>query len=382
MPTSILLVLAAVTGTYVLQMGTAALGLALVRRQDPPAPPSTWPSVTVIVPARNEADGIAACLESLRACDYPADRYEIIVVNDGSTDGTAPRVRAHQTTSASTEPAEAHVRLVATAEASACGARHKPHAVKQGIDAATGEIILTTDADCTVEPGWVKSMVRRCTPGTPFVAGPVVYEHEDLFLPRLQALKLLGLVAYGAGTLGLGTPTFCNSANVAYRRDAIPASETSPNGAAQDELLLQHVAYATDREVAFNPDVEAIVTSQPAPSFVAYLQQQARWSQMGLRYPFWFPRLLVIGLWLTHTVLFLCGAVALAVPAWRQPALGALLIKMAIDAVLTVPHARHVGQRGLLRSAVPTELMLVLVVPLVGLFGSFGSPKWKGRELN
>lgn len=382
MPTPVLVLLAAVTGTYVLQMGTAALGLALVRRQDPPTPPSRWPSVSVIVPARNEADGIAACLESLRACDYPANRYEIIVVNDGSTDGTAPRVRAHQTATPSPESNRAPVRMVATGEASGSGPRHKPHAVEQGIDAATGEIILTTDADCTVGPGWVKSMVVHCTPETPFVAGPVVYEHEDLFLPRLQALELLGLVAYGAGTLGLGMPTFCNSANVAYHRDVIPGSDASPNGAAQDELLLQHVAYATDREVTFTPDVDAVVTSQPAPSFVTYLQQQARWSQMGLRYPFWLPRVLVVGLWLTHTVLFLCGAVALAVPAWRQPTLGALLIKMAIDAVLTVPHARRVGQRDLLRSAVPTELMLVFVVPLVGLFGTFGSPKWKGRELH
>jgi cellulose synthase/poly-beta-1,6-N-acetylglucosamine synthase-like glycosyltransferase len=192
---------------------------------------------------------------------------------------------------------------------------------------------------------------------------------------------LMGLVAYGAGTLGIGLPTFCNSANVAYRRDVIEARDDTPNGAAQDELLLQHVAYDSDRRVVFNPDPEARVTTEPAPSFSAYLEQQSRWAHMGLRYPFALPRGLVFGLWLTHTVLFLALAVALVVPAWRQPTLIAFLGKMAFDALLAAPAARHFGQRRLLRSAVPTELLLLFAVPLVGFVGTFGPVEWKGREL-
>jgi cellulose synthase/poly-beta-1,6-N-acetylglucosamine synthase-like glycosyltransferase len=373
------LCLAVITAAYVLQVGAAAVGFIRVRRQPEPAPPDTWPSVSVIVPARNEADGIEACLESLRACDYPADRYEIIVVDDFSTDGTAARVRARQP--AGHAPEDQPVRLVEMDGATDRTGPHKPAAVTRGVAAAEGEVILTTDADCTVPSGWVRSMVRRCTPETPFVAGPVAYEHNDLFLPRLQALELMGLVAYGAGTLGLGRPTFCNSANVAYRRDVIEAREDAPDGAAQDELLLQHVAYDTDRDVAFNPAPEACVTTAPAPSFSAYLEQQARWAHMGLRYPFAVPRALVVGLWLAHAVLLLAAAVALALPSWRQPALLAFLAKMGADALLAAPSARHFGQRTLLRSAVPTELLLLLAVPIVGLVGTFGDVEWKGREL-
>jgi cellulose synthase/poly-beta-1,6-N-acetylglucosamine synthase-like glycosyltransferase len=363
-----------------LQMGAAALGFVRVRRRPEPPDPDPWPSVSVIVPARNEADDIETCLESLRACDYPADRYEIIVVDDFSTDGTAARVKARQP--AGHAPAdEKRVRLVEMDGAGDRSGPHKPAAVARGVAAAEGEVILTTDADCRVPPGWVRSMVKRCTPETPFVAGPVTYDHNDLFLPRLQALELMGLVAYGAGTLGIRLPTFCNSANVAYRRDVIDARENAPNGAAQDELLLQHVAYGTDRDVVFNPDPAACVTTDPTSSFSAYLEQQARWAHMGLRYPFAIPRVLVVGLWLTHAVLLLAAAVALAVPAWRQPTLLAFLGKMGADALLTVPSARHFGQRGLLRSAVPTELLLLIAVPIVGLVGTFGEVTWKGREL-
>ena len=377
MPTPVLALLVAVVATYVLQMGLAAVGFARVRRQTPPPTPESWPPVSVIVPARNEADDIEACLDSLRAADYPANRLEIIVVDDFSTDGTAERVRAH-----TPEAASPTVRLVKMADSTDSNGNHKPAAVARGIEAATGEVLLTTDADCRVPPAWIRSMVRHCTPDTPFVAGPVGYDHDDLFLPRLQALELTGLVAYGAGTLGVGLPTFCNSANVAYRRDVIDARETAPDGAARDEMLLQYVAYDTDREVTFNPDPDAQVRTTPPTSFAGYLRQQARWAHMGLRYPFARPRAMVVGLWGVHAALFLAGAVALALPSWRQPTLLLFLVKMAADAVLAVPAARHFGQRGLMRSWVPTELLLLLAVPIIGVLGPLGAVEWKGRALD
>lgn len=381
MPTPVLVVLVVVVAAYVLQVVAAAVGFFRVRRAPASPAPSTWPEVSVIVPARNEADGIEACLDSLHACEYPSNRYEVIVVDDRSTDGTANHVRARQPAGHREHPDAPPVRLVEMAETSSRTGSHKPAAVARGADAAKGDVILTTDADCTVPVGWIRSMARRCTPETPFVAGPVAYEHEDLFLPRLQALELMGLVAYGAGTLGLGIPTFCNSANVAYRREVIAAHDEAPNGAAQDEMLLQHVAYETDRSVAFNADPDARVTTEPAPSLDAYLQQQARWAHMGLRYPFKLPRALVVGLWLTHTVLLLTAAVAMAVPAWRQPTLLAFLGKMGADALLAVPATRHFDQGNLPRSAVPTEFLLLVAVPIVGLLGPFGAVEWKGREL-
>jgi cellulose synthase/poly-beta-1,6-N-acetylglucosamine synthase-like glycosyltransferase len=335
--------------------------------------------VSIVVPARNEEDDIDACLDSLRACDYPDDKLEIIVVDDFSTDGTAERVRRRQPAGMPAE--EDPVRLVKMAAEQPENGNHKPAAVATGVDVASGDVILTTDADCTVPPTWIQSMVRRCTPETPFVAGPVAYEHEDLFLPRLQALELMGLIGYGAGTLGVGLPTFCNSANVAYRREAIDALNAAPNGAAQDELLLQHVAYDTDRDVTFNPDPDALITTAPAASFSSYLEQQARWAHMGLRYPFVLPKLMVVGLWAAHVALFLACAAAVALPSWREPAILVFLGKMGADALLAVPPAKHFGQRGLLRSAVPTELLLLIAVPLVGILGTFGPLEWKGREL-
>jgi len=82
----------------------------------------------------------------------------------------------------------------------------------------------------------------------------------------------------------------------------------------------------------------------------------------------WLVRAQGIGLWLLHSVLLACALVAVAVPAWRQPTLLALVATMGANVVLALPAAKHYGQRGLLRSVVPTVLMLVLALPVAGLW--------------
>lgn len=373
-----------VVGTYALHMLSVAWGLHRVRRRPEPPAPDEWPRVSVVIAARNEAAVIRDCIDSVRACDYPADRLEVVVVDDGSTDRTADTVRAMQAVPAgdASEKTAPDVRLVRMADVQPASGG-KPAAIAEGVAAARGTVILTTDADCTVAPEWVRSMVRRCTPETPFVAGPVRYRVDAYrWFDRLQALEFTSLIAYGAGTLGLGMPTICNSANVAVRRDVLDGMETIPDGAAQDEVLLQHIAYGTDRDVAFNPAPEALVTTVPAPDLTSYLQQRARWASMGPRYPHWVPRLCVLLLWLTYVVL-LGGVVgALVLPAWQQPVVAALLVKFAADAVASVPLVKHFGQASLLRSFVPTQLLLLGSVPLIGLLGSVSPPAWKGRAID
>lgn len=392
MPSTVLAVLAAAVLAYVVVVGAAAAGGVRVRRRPVPDPPAEWPTVSVVVPARNEAGAVEACLDSLLACDYPGEKLEVVVVDDGSTDATPDRVRAAAPVPAGAAGADQPaVRLVEAPPPSSAApggppdagapAPPKARALGRGIEASSGTVILTTDADCTVAPGWIRAMVRRCTPETPFVAGPVRVRHAERWFNRLQALEVAGLVAFGAGSLGHGRATFCNSANVAYRRSVLDALDRAPNGPAHDEMLLQHVAYGADRDVAFAADRDAVVTTQPVADFDAYLRQRSRWASMGLRYPFWPARLQVLVLWVAHTVLFALLAAALALPAWREPALAGLLVKMGADAVLVPPMARLMDQGGLLRSFVPAELLLLVSTPLAGLIGSFGSLEWKGRPV-
>ncbi len=140
---------------------TAHHGFWLTRERDSrgvlPVPP-TWPPVTAVVPARDEADVIAATIGSLIAQDYPGP-FKVILVDDSSSDGTAEAAR---------RAAGASNRLtILTGAALAPGWTGKLWAVSQGI-AAAGEdprYLLLTDADIAHDPDSVRMLVMRAEAG-------------------------------------------------------------------------------------------------------------------------------------------------------------------------------------------------------------------------
>lgn len=167
------------------------------------------PPVSVIVPAYNEAEGLADCLDSLLATTYPEDRLEVVVVDDGSTDATP-------------DVAERYRERGVTVLHKVNGGKHS--ALNYGLLAATGEIIVTVDADSVVTPPALRRLVAtfQSHPEAGAVAGTVRVMNRDGLLTRCQALEyvvsintfrrafdLFGSVPVVPGCLG------------AYRREAL-----------------------------------------------------------------------------------------------------------------------------------------------------------------
>ena len=111
------------------------------------------PFVSVIVPARNEALNIEACVGSLTASRYPA--FEVIVVDDESEDGTGRLAR-------SLSPGNARRLHVIDGEELPPGWLGKPWACRQGAAAAAGELLLFTDADTVHGPELLGRAVGAC----------------------------------------------------------------------------------------------------------------------------------------------------------------------------------------------------------------------------
>ncbi len=112
------------------------------------------PYVSVVIPAFNRAESLRRCLASLISQVYPSDRFEIIVVDDGSTDDIATAV--HEVT----DGWNGRVSCLRKANGGPASARNA------GIKAAIGDIVAFIDSDCSAEPDWLSQMVevleRRC----------------------------------------------------------------------------------------------------------------------------------------------------------------------------------------------------------------------------
>ncbi|MCP9819745.1 glycosyltransferase [Synechococcus sp. Cruz-9H2] len=140
--------------------------------QEPLPPlPAECPKVSVVVCAYNADRTIDTCLAALETVRYP--NYEVIVVNDGSNDGTLDICRKYP-----------YIRLICQENKGLSVARNV------GLEAATGEIVAYTDADCDVDPDWITYLVHgfRIT-GEVAVGGPNLPPPEDSLVPSAVAVS-------------------------------------------------------------------------------------------------------------------------------------------------------------------------------------------------
>lgn len=358
---------------------------AMVRETDARAPATdeALPRVTVVVPARDEEDTIGPCVDSVLAVDYPADRLQVIVVDDDSSDATPEVVRARAR-------ADGRLVLVQIPENRRRDRAHKKRAIEKAVAFASGEIILTTDADCVVPPGWVRAMMAPfAEPGVSFVSGPVRYrlgERPSAFV-RVQALDFFGLMACGAGGIGIGRPNLANGANVAYRRATFERlggfSGIDHVTSGDDELLMQKMAYGSEgpRAVRFCADPGAVVLTEAAPTMRALVHQRTRWASKTTNYP------VPLQTMLAGVGAFLGGLVALTAAAPLAPSVrpwlaAAYAIRAASDLGVLLPAARRFGHT---RALWAYPLLLAVHAPLTitaAVLGPLRTFEWKGRVLD
>jgi len=125
--------------------------------------------VSIVVPFHNEQAHIERCIESLLSQDYPRERYEVVFVDNNSTDGSADIIRRH-----------AGVRLLSEPKPGSYAARNA------GVAASTGTIVAFTDSDCSPDRSWVTAITRElATPDTVVVQGRVRFATESTLLSLL-----------------------------------------------------------------------------------------------------------------------------------------------------------------------------------------------------
>ncbi|MCD6308519.1 MAG: glycosyltransferase, partial [Candidatus Latescibacteria bacterium] len=164
--------------------------IGLLRRRGERA--DAFPTVSVIIAARNEEHNIGAVLDDLLAQTYPADRFDITVVNDCSEDGTAAVAGEYAARSG-------RISLRETGN-SKSPYSHKKKAVHEGIMESDGEIVMTVDADCRVPRNWIGDMVSHFRPGVDLVAGEILVEGGGL-MGWLESLEFTGIQMMSAGLM-------------------------------------------------------------------------------------------------------------------------------------------------------------------------------------
>jgi cellulose synthase/poly-beta-1,6-N-acetylglucosamine synthase-like glycosyltransferase len=371
--------LLAATAVYVAFAWIFTSGLS--RLSTPPAGGSQErPFVSVVIAARNESDFIEQCLQGLTLQTYPADRFEVLVVDDTSADDTAAIVERF------CGPGS-NIRLLEVGNAfPERAAKKRPMSV--GILAARGEIILTTDADCTVPPTWIASVVTYFTPDVGVVIGFSQIKSANApltALERLQALDFLALMAAAGGAAGAGLPLAATGQNLAYRKSLFEQvggfRDIAHRPSGDDVLLLQLMRRKAGARAAFAADSRSFISTWRTESPSGLWRQRRRWAsnapvQLYLN-PVFFTYIVTV--FLTNLLGPLClltGWVA----GGRYLALACLLLKALGDFTVIYKGMRRFGRTDLLGVLPIWWLIQFPYTILVGIGGSLGGFKWKGRR--
>jgi cellulose synthase/poly-beta-1,6-N-acetylglucosamine synthase-like glycosyltransferase len=366
--------LALLTGVYALVLSGFVAGLRRLRKPAVTSASAVLPGVSVLVPARNEAPVLERTLRSLLQQDYPG-WWEVIVVDDRSTDGTAGIVRQF---------ADADPRVRSVTVTVPFPSSPKKNALAMGVRCAKGEIIVTTDADCEYERGWLRTLVSHMTGNIGVVAGLTVFDLPNREIPSWQKMQWLDFFAQqllAAGAAGAGVPSSCNGSNLAYRRkvyDEIAGfGESGALVSGDDVLFAQRVSKLTEWKVVFATEPESVVRSLPVLTLKDMFSQRIRWASKGHAYRRSMS-VFLFGLYGFYLMWIVAPLIMLLAPWSALPILAVATVKLGLDYATVRIGCRIFGQRELLRYFLPYEFFSTLLNPVFGVAGLLVPYRWKG----
>jgi GT2 family glycosyltransferase len=242
------------------------------------------PEVSVVIPSRNRRPDLARCLAALAAQDFPKDKFEVIICDDGSTESLVEAVK-------DAKRAGLQARYVRQEPKGPAAARNL------GIHNARARIVAMTDSDTLPEKKWLRKLYEALdrNPDAAGVEGQVFAENEAEFGP----------LGEGPANKSGGVYLTCNCA---YRRDALVAvggfDESFPYPAYEDTELAARILQVG--RIAWQPEAIVIHPQRPL-TLKAVLKKLRHWEYVMLmgyrygylawpRYPVSYPRLRVVAL--------------------------------------------------------------------------------------
>jgi cellulose synthase/poly-beta-1,6-N-acetylglucosamine synthase-like glycosyltransferase len=332
------------------------------------------PTVSVIIPFRNESTGLNLLLSDLADQKYPKDKFEVIIVDDHSNYPPGSLISVFKN--------KINIRELNLGD----NEQGKKAAMIKGLNASGSELVLTTDADCRVTPDWIPEMSNYfISRKVKLVFGSVLYRKSRKLNECLQGLEYLSLVATGAGFAGNGYPVLCSAANMGFERirymEFIEENKSSLAVSGDDVLFMLWLKKKYPGQTGFIKSLSSIVETEPVASLKEFINQRLRWTSKSRYY----KDIVII---LTALIVYF-GSLTLSVLLVGAFFSGMLLkgfivlflVKCIIDIVLLYIVTGYYRNRYLLVIFLPLEIVYFIYISITGLIGNFLSFDWKGRRI-
>ncbi len=339
------------------------------RKDDEHSVQSDTGFVSVIIALRNESRNVQNLLSGLLSQDY-AYGFEIILVDDHSDDNSCAIIE---------EFADERIRLFNLP----LGLDGKKQALRFGVLQAKGEILLFTDADCSLSTNWISLMTSQLiAKDLQMLCGPVEFENSDSLFNEMFLLEFASLTGSGAAGFFINKPFMCNGANYAVSKTVFDEASRHFNdkySSGDDVFLLHYIS--NKHKVGFIKNYDATVKTKAPESLKSFFNQRIRWASKtsGYRNPFAI---------FTAAVTFLMSALILGLLVFSvfnmdyfRFLIFTLFAKTIVDFIFLVPVTRFYKKTYLLTWLPLLQIFYPIYISVTALMSMFYKPYWKGRRI-
>ena len=337
---------------------------------------------SIIISIRNEAENIENCIASILKQNYPTSSFEIIIVDDYSSDNSIDLIKNFKSENI-------HVLHLSDYISADYKGGFKKKAIEFGIKNSKGSWIITTDGDVVAEKSWLATINSYIYQNnSKMISGPVLFMNPKSIFERFQCLDFAGMMLITGAGYTYSNPFLCNGANLAFEKSAFyelggyDGNENIPSG--DDLFLLEKIKTKFPNQVHFLKTTSALIYTFPKTTTSSYIHQRLRWGTKTTKLKDK-SILFTLGLiWLN------CFNICLGVIIFPFISLNFFILilivwvlKLVADNFLLSRSTKFWKVESFMKTFLFSELYHTFFTAFIGLLGIFSKKTdWKSREIN
>ena len=334
---------------------------------------------SILVPFRNEAHNLPNLLTSLYNLKYPSHLFEVLLIDDNSSDNYLDIVNSF-----TTKDGAVSIRIL---RSSKIKNSPKKDAINLGVKNANFKWIITTDADCIVPKNWLLLFNQHIEEEQSlFISAPVKFKKQHGVLFHFQNLNFTSLIGSTIGGFGIGKPFMCNGANLCYSKDAffkVKGFEGNSKIASGDDVfLLEKMKDAFPNKTSYLKSTKAIVQTNPENNLNSFFNQQIRWASKSTAHKSTFSKFIGLTVFTMNLVLITMLIATILNPLlWKYLVL-IFIQKLVVDFILILKTSSFLKTTNSLKYYIFTSLLYPFFIIFIAVLSQFKSYEWKGRKFN
>ena len=330
---------------------------------------------SIVIPFRNEEKNLNSLLNTLLDIEYKNNDFEVIFVDDESTD------KSRDLISSVLKDSSIDFSIIDNERFSNSP---KKDAITKALKIAKYNWIVTTDSDCYLPESWLLTFNNFINSKHPkMIVAPVTFTSNGSFFEEFQYLDFLSLQNATIGGFGIQKPFLSNGANLAYRKDGFDKLNGFDNNnsiaSGDDVFLLEKFLKNYPKDVHYLKSYDALVATKPEKDLKNLVQQHVRWAAKTTSYNNWFGKLVgFIILLMNATVLDSILFALIGLLNWNELLL-ILTCKFSVDFIFLNKTTSFFKKPICIKYYLINALLYSFFSVYVAFYAMLFNYKWKGR---